>query len=232
METIGIIGAMDEEIAVLKEKIDVVTSKSVIGLDFCIGMFNGNSVVFVRSGIGKVNASVCAQVLVDHFAVDYIINVGVAGAVSPELNVGDVVISKDTVQHDMDTSAFGDPLGEIPRMAESYFKADDELVKLALECAEEICTPEKVFFGRVASGDQFISDKEKKKKLWTTFGAYCTEMEGAAIAHACWLNKIPFVIIRSISDNADNEADMKYEEFVEIAAKNSGEIVYKLLQSI
>ena len=232
MKTIGIIGAMEEEIENIKPHINIISTKNIVGLDFFMGKMGGNNVVLVRSGIGKVNAAVCSQVLIDLYAVDYIINVGVAGAVSPELNVGDVVISKDTVQHDMDTSAFGDPLGEIPRMAESYFKADDELVKLALECAEEICTPEKVFFGRVASGDQFISDKEKKKKLWTTFGAYCTEMEGAAIAHACWLNKIPFVIIRSISDNADNEADMKYEEFVEIAAKNSGEIVYKLLQSI
>ena len=233
MKTIGIIGAMEEEIAILKEKIEtIVTVKNIIGLDFYIGLFNGNNIVFVRSGIGKVNAAVCTQVLIDHFAVDYVINIGVAGAIFSELNIGDIVISTDTVQHDMDTSAFGDELGEIPRMPESYFKADDELIKLAYKSANEISSNYGVFLGRVASGDQFINDKDKKKKLWNIFNAYCTEMEGAAIAHTCWLNKIPFVIIRSISDNADNKAEMIYDEFINIAAKNSGDIVYKVLEEI
>ena len=122
MRTIGIIGAMEEEISFLREKMDIVTTKSVVGLTYYVGRYEGNNVVLVKSGIGKVNAAVCTQAMIDHFGVDYIINTGVAGGLSPELHVGDILISVDAVQHDMDTSAFGDPIGVIPRMAESYFK--------------------------------------------------------------------------------------------------------------
>ena len=131
MKTIGIIGAMSEEITYLKEKIEIVTTKNIIGLDFHVGKYCGNSIVLVISGIGKVNAAVCTQVLIDHFGVDYIINTGCAGAIHPELGIGDILISTDAVQHDMDVSALGDPIGTIPRLAESYFKADEMLVKLA-----------------------------------------------------------------------------------------------------
>ena len=132
MKTIGIIGAMSEEITYLKEKIEIVTTKNIIGLDFHVGKYCGNSIVLVISGIGKVNAAVCTQVLIDHFGVDYIINTGCAGAIHPELGIGDILISTDAVQHDMDVSALGDPIGTIPRLAESYFRADEMLVKLAL----------------------------------------------------------------------------------------------------
>ena len=137
MKTIGIIGAMSEEITYLKEKIEIVTTKNIIGLDFHVGKYCGNSIVLVISGIGKVNAAVCTQVLIDHFGVDYIINTGCAGAIHPELGIGDILISTDAVQHDMDVSALGDPIGTIPRLAESYFKADEMLVKLAQEAAAE-----------------------------------------------------------------------------------------------
>ena len=131
LKTVGIIGAMEEEIELLREKMDIVTAKNMIGLDFYVGRLSGKSIVVVKSGIGKVNAAICAQVLVDHFAVDYIINVGVAGAVFKELQIGDIVISSDTVQHDMDASVFGDPIGTIPRMDESFFPADSELIEIA-----------------------------------------------------------------------------------------------------
>lgn len=232
MKTIGIIGAMAEEIAYLKEKIEIVTTKNVIGLDFYVGKYCGNSIVLVMSGIGKVNAAVCTQVLIDHFAVDYIINTGCAGAVNPELGIGDILISTDAVQHDMDTSALGDPIGVIPRLAESYFKADEMMIKLAQEAATETEEDYKVILGRVASGDQFIGTKEGKAKIKRVVQGDCAEMEGAAIAHACWLNRIPFVVIRAISDSADEEANMSYDQFVLLAAKRSSDLVEKMLEKM
>lgn len=231
MNTLGIIGAMDEEIAYIKEKIEVVAVKKMLGLDFYVGRSFGKSIVVVKSGIGKVNAAICAQVLADHFAVDYIINIGVAGAISKELNIGDIVISSDAVEHDMDTTAFGDPLGKIPRMDESYFKGDKRLIEAAYEIGKEI-EGINIFIGRIASGDQFISDSETKNKIHTVFNAMCTEMEGAAIAHTCYLNNLPFIIIRSISDKADGTASVSYSEFVKTAAKNSGILVSKLIEKI
>ena len=171
----------------------------------------------------------CTQVLIDHFGVDYIINTGCAGAVSSELGIGDILISTDAVQHDMDVSALGDPVGTIPRLAESYFKADEALVKIAQEAAAESEEEYKVILGRVASGDQFIGTKEGKERIKKFVQGDCAEMEGAAIAHACWLNRIPFVIIRAISDSADEEANMSYEQFVLLAAKRSAELVEKML---
>ncbi len=232
MKTIGIIGAMAEEIAYLKEKIEIVTTKTVIGLQFHVGKYCGNSIVLVISGIGKVNAAVCTQVLIDHFGVDYVINTGAAGAVSDELRIGDILISVDAVQHDMDVSALGDPVGTIPRLAESYFKADESLVRLAQEAAAESTEEYKVILGRVASGDQFIGTKEGKERIRKYVQGDCAEMEGAAIAHACWLNRIPFVVIRAISDGADEEANMSFDQFCKLAAKRSSDLVEKMLEKM
>lgn len=231
MKTIGIIGAMDEEIAFIKEIAEIISAKNILGLDFYITKFGGNSVIIVKCGIGKVNAAACTQVLIDHFAVDCVINVGVAGAIYKELNIGDVVVSSDALQHDMDVSALGDPVGTIPRMAESRFKADSELIEKAVEAGNAL-EGHKVFTGTVASGDQFIASAEAKNRIWNNFKAYCAEMEGAAIAHVCYLNKMPFVIIRSISDKADEQADMSFEEFTKIAAKNSSVILEGMLNNI
>ncbi len=231
MKTIGIIGAMDEEIAFIKSISEIISAKNILGLDFFVGKYGSNSVVIVKSGIGKVNAAACAQVLIDHFAVDCVINVGVAGAIYKELKIGDVVISTDTVQHDMDVSALGDPIGTIPRLEESFFKADEELIALAEEVGEYL-EGHNVYKGRIASGDQFISSVEKKNFIWNNFKAYCAEMEGAAIAHVCYLNRIPFVVIRSISDNADGDAEMSYNEFTKVAAQNSSVILEEMLKRI
>ena len=231
MKTIGIIGAMDEEIAFIKEIAEIVTAKNILGLDFYITKFGGNSVIIVKCGIGKVNAAACTQVLIDHFSVDCVINIGVAGAVYKELNIGDVVISTDALQHDMDVSALGDPVGTIPRMEESRFKADKELIALAEEAGEAL-ENHKIFKGTVASGDQFIASSEAKNRIWNLFGAYCAEMEGAAVAHVCYLNKMPYVVIRSISDKADEGADISYDEFTKIAAKNSSIILEGMLKNM
>lgn len=211
---------------------EIVATKNAVGLTFYIGRFEGKNLVLVKSGIGKVNAAICAQAMIDLYGVDYIIMMGVAGALNEELRVGDIVISTDAVQHDMDTSVLGDPIGTIPRMAESYFKADEELVRLALLSAEEVAKDYRVMTGRIASGDQFICTKEAKAKIRKTVKGDCAEMEGAAVAHACWLNRIPFLIIRAISDTAEEAADISFEEFCVLAAKRSSAIVECMLQKL
>ena len=232
MNTVGVIGAMDEEIAIIKSHMSEINSKTITGLDFYIGDYLGKKVVLVKSGIGKVNAAICAQVMIDNFDVDCLINVGCAGALHKDLKIGDIVVSDDAVQYDMDCTAFGDKMGIIPRMKESFFKADERLVKLAKDVAEEICSEHKVLIGRVASGDKFVGDSASKAKILSDVQGFCCEMEGAAIAHACYLNKVPFVIIRSISDNADGEADMTFEKFVPIAAKNSSNFIEEMLKKM
>lgn len=225
--TIGIIGAMEKEIVALKEDMNVISAKNIVGLDFYMGTLSGHNIVLVRSGTGKVNAAVCTQILIDMYAVDAIINVGVAGAIAPDMNIGDVVISDDLVHHDFDTTACGDEPGVITGISNSYFKADDQLIKLALEAVNRVGLP--VSIGRIASGDQFISSPEAKERIWKIFKAKCCEMEGAAIAQTCSLNKLPFVVIRAISDNAEEGNDINYERFFREAAIKAACIIKNIL---
>ena len=214
---IGIIGAMDEEVAILKESMEVQDTMERAGMTFVKGIMSGKEVVVVRSGIGKVNMGICAQILIDCFGVDTLINTGVAGSLDADINIGDIVISTDAVQHDMDVSMLGDPVGQIPRMDTLSFPADEELVKKAVAANEKANPDIHTFTGRVASGDQFISDKEVKERIVSLFHPMCVEMEGAGIAQAAYLNKVSYVIIRAISDKADNSATMDYPEFVKMA---------------
>ena len=214
---IGIIGAMDEEVAILKESMEIQDTMERVGMTFVKGIMSGKEVVVVRSGIGKVNMGICAQILIDCFGVDTLINTGVAGSLDADINIGDIVISTDAVQHDMDVSMLGDPVGQIPRMDTFSFPADEKLVKLAVEVNKEVNPDIQTFTGRVLSGDQFISGKEKKEYLVKTFDGKCAEMEGAAMAQTAYLNKVSYVIIRAISDKADNSATMDYPEFVKMA---------------
>ncbi|WP_070000678.1 5'-methylthioadenosine/adenosylhomocysteine nucleosidase [Cellulosilyticum sp. I15G10I2] len=229
---IGIIGAMDEEVISLKRKMVIKDIKTVASMEFCTGAINDKEIVVVRCGIGKVNAAVCTQVLIDQFHTQCIINTGVAGGLHPEINIGDIVISSDTVEHDMDASAVGNPKGEIPRMNKTYFEADERLVQIAQDAAEKIDGDHKVLVGRIASGDQFISSIKVKEAIYSMFTAYCAEMEGAAIAHTCYLNQVPFVIIRAISDKADHSADTNFEEFVNIAARNASKMIEAILENL
>ena len=230
--TIGIIGAMEEEIKNILEDMNVIKTTNALGLDFYLGSLSNssNSIVLVRSGIGKVNAALCAQVLIDIFAVDAVINVGVAGAIDKNIKIGDIVISKDAIQHDFDTSALGDEPGYISRMDTSVFVADERLVDIAKEVVEEIGFP--VYEGRIASGDQFVSDPSVKDRIARLFNPMCCEMEGAAIAHACYLNKVPFVIIRAISDNAEEGSDVNYERFFRESAVTAGRIIKNMIAKI
>ena len=229
---IGIIGAMDEEVISLKRKMVIKANPIIASMEFCEGTINNKEVVIVRCGIGKVNAAVCTQILIDKFHTEYIINTGVAGGLHPDINIGDIIISSDTVEHDMDASAVGNPKGEIPRMNKTYFEADERLVQIAKESAKSLIGEHKVVVGRVASGDQFISSIKVKEEIYNTFTAYCAEMEGAAIAHTCYLNQVPFVIIRAISDKADHSADVNFEEFVNVAAKNASKMIEGILMKL
>ena len=201
-------------------------------MNFCRGKLNGREVVVVRSGIGKVNAAICTQILVDQFHVDVIINTGIAGSLDAEIDIGDIVISTDAVEHDMDASIFGDPIGQIPQMDTFSFPADESLVKLAKEVNEKANPDVHTWIGRVVSGDQFVSSGEKKEQLIRVFDAKCTEMEGAAIAHAAYLNKISCVIIRAISDKADNSAVVDYPAFEAAAIRHSVRLIEALVSEI
>lgn len=229
---IGIIGAMQEEISMLQKEMTNAEVIDYAKMIFYKGCLCGKDVVIVRSGICKVNAAVCAQILVDKFQVSMLINTGIAGALDENIDIGDVVISTNLVQHDVDASTFGDPVGQIPRMDTFAFPADSVLVKKAVE-ANCIANPDvKTFTGRIVSGDQFISSKEVKDRLVNLFQAKCTEMEGAAIAHAAYLNDIPCVIIRAISDKADNSAEIDYPTFEKMAIERSVRLMKTLLPEI
>ena len=222
---IGIIGAMDEEVAMLKEKLTEVQVETKAAMDFYKGKLEGKDVVVVRSGIGKVNAAMCAQILADVYHADHVINTGIAGSLKAEINIGDIVLSTDALQHDMDATGFGYEPAEIPLMGKKTFEADASLRSLIAETCREVNPEIGVFEGRVVSGDQFISDGDVKESLVRMFAPYCTEMEGAAIAQAAWLNQIPFVIIRAISDKADGSAHMDYSEFEAKAIEHTVRLV-------
>lgn len=229
---LGIIGAMDVEVAEVKKAMEQVEVRTIAGMDFYKGMLKGREAVVVRSGIGKVNAAVCTQILADHYQVTEIINTGIAGSLKNEINIGDIVLSTDTVHHDMDATGFGYPVGQIPQMKEFSFSADENLIKLAEECCKRVNPQVGLFKGRVVSGDQFISDKAKKTWISENFQGYCTEMEGAAIAQAASLNHIPFLIIRAISDKADDSANMDYEEFETQAVKHSVNLILAIAEGV
>lgn len=229
---IGIIGAMDEEISQLVDKMTGAEAEEIAGMVFNRGKLEGRDAVVVRCGIGKVNAAMCAQLLATYFHVDAIIHTGVAGSLRNEINIGDVVLSTDALQHDVDATGFGYEPGIIPRMKTSVFAADEELRRLAREACAAAVPGIGVHEGRVVSGDQFITDKAAKERITKLFGGCCTEMEGAAVAQAAYLNGIPFLIIRAISDKADDSATMDYGEFERRAIDNSVALLREMIAHI
>lgn len=232
MKKIGIIGAMELEVETLKAKMDVKNTTTKAKMEFFEGTLNGVEVVVVRSGVGKVNAGVCTQILADVFGVTNIINTGVAGSLDAAIDIGDIVVSTDVCQHDMDATGFGYPLGEIPQLGMSSFPADEHMAALAKSVCEKVNSEIKTFSGRIVSGDQFICDKAVKDKIVSNFHALCTEMEGAAIGQAAYLNGIPFVILRAISDKADNSAEMDYPAFEREAAKHCANLVEEFIKEL
>ena len=224
-ERIGIIGAMAEEVDLLKNEVKDLKTTELSGMEFCEGTLEGKNVVIVQCGMGKVNAGICANTLIVKFGCTSIINTGVAGSLDNQIDIGDIVVSVDAVQHDFTVEDIGFEKGEIPYTGLYAFPADEEMRKMAVTAAQEAVPDQHVFEGRVCTGDQFISSKEQKEKILSDFGGLCCEMEGGAIAQVCHLNNTPFVIIRAISDKADESESVNYEKFKEAAAANCASIV-------
>ena len=231
-DVIGIIGAMDVEIASLEEASDVVETTTIAGMDFFEGKIGDKDVVIVKCGVGNVNAGICANTLINDFGCTKIINTGVAGSLDNSIDIGDIVVSTDAVQHDYDCSVLGYEKGEILYTGLYAFPADEELRADAVQAVKE-CAPEvKVFEGRVCSGDQFIYTAEQRDTISSNFGGMCCEIEGGAIAQACYLNDTPFVIIRAISDKPDETEIVEYQEFEAAAAAHCAKIVQYMLEEL
>lgn len=224
---LGIIGAMDVEVALLKEKMENVDVTCRAGSDYYAGTLEGLPVVVVQCGVGKVNAALCAQILVDCFAVTHIVNTGIAGSLDNRLDIADLVVSTDAVHHDFDLQFFGRPVGQVPGLDGIAFPADAELAQQAFRAAEAV-NPGHTVMGRVASGDQFICSRRQKERIIADTAAICAEMEGAAIAHAAWRNGVPFAILRAISDKADASATMDYGTFESLAAHRCAQVTSEL----
>ncbi len=232
MNKIGIIGAMELEVETLKSQLSGTNVVEKAGMAFYEGRLGQVPVVIVRSGVGKVNAAICVQLLADLFQVTHIINTGVAGSLNAKLDIGDILISRDALYHDVDATIFGYQRGEVPQLGIREFPADEHLMRVAQDSCQRVNPDLHVLCGRVLSGDQFISDKSIKSKLIEDFQGDCTEMEGAAIAHGAYLNHIPFVVIRAVSDKADDSAEMDYPTFERSAAEHSARLVADMVQHI
>lgn len=229
MRKLGIIGAMSIEVENLKSLMTGLTVNEKAGMEFYEGLLEGLPCVVVQCGVGKVNAAMCVQILCDCFSVTHIVNTGVAGSLCAQLDIGDFVISREAIYHDFDCSVINPnyTVGQVPGLSVRAFPADEMLTQLALQAAEKVHAGH-CKIGTVASGDQFVCDKALKDRIISDTGALCTEMEGAAIAHAAWRNKIPFVVIRAISDKADDSAQMDYPTFEKIAAERCSAVTHAL----
>ena len=226
---IGIIGAMDEELQTLKSASSGIRETKKAGMTFCEGKLDNTEAVIVKCGMGKVNAGICAQILIDTFHAEAVINTGVAGSLDRKLGIGDLVISIDAVQHDYDVSPIGFRRGEIPYTGLAAFPADEQLRKFAVTAVQKAAPDAKAVEGRICSGDQFISSAARKADITAAFGGLCCEMEGGAIAQVCTINQVPFVIIRAISDAAEEESHVSFETFLETAAKRCAAVVREML---
>ena len=233
MKKLGIIGAMTVEVETLRAQMCDVTVSQRAGMTFYEGTLETLPVVLVVCGVGKVNAALCVQVLCDLYGVTHIVNTGVAGSLCVALDIGDFVISEKAMYHDFDCSSLNPdyPVGKVPGLSVHAFDADPMLIRLAYDAAQQVHA-DHARIGTVASGDQFVSSRAQKEKIIADTGAVCTEMEGTAIAHAAWRNGIPFVVIRAISDKADDSAQMDYPTFEAIAAKRCAAVTQLLAKSL
>lgn len=229
---VGIIGAMDVEVEYLKSRLGDPRVSSRAGREFCEGILGHTAAVVCQCGVGKVNAATCAQVLCDAYSVSHIINTGVAGSLNDSLDVGDILVSVDAVHHDVDATNFGYAPGEVPQVGTTSFDADPMLRSVALKAVRAAAPEVSVIEGRVASGDRFVRDLSDKAQIRETFHADCCEMEGAAIAQAAWLNGVPFVVIRAISDKADGSSPVEYPVFEARAAQHCARIVERMVDML
>lgn len=226
--TIGIIGAMQMEMDELKAVMTETSTESISGVDYVKGKIGDKDIVAAVSGIGKVFAAICTEAMILRYQPDMIINIGVAGSLSKELGVLSVAVAENVVQHDMDTSPLGDPVGLLSGINMITLPADPKMAGLLDDILREKKIPHKK--GTIASGDQFIASKEQKDRIVHYFDAIAAEMEGASIGHVCYINQVPFAILRSISDSEGGAMD--YQTFAEKAAVQSIEIVLELIEKI
>ena len=231
MTKLGIIGAMAVEVELLKEKMENLTVSSHAGMEFFDGKLEGLDAVVVQCGVGKVNAAMCAQILCSVFGVTHLVNTGIAGSLCAELDIGDLVVSKDAMYHDFDCVHFGYEMGRVPGMDTVAFPANEVMISYACAAAETV-NPGHVRVGRVASGDLFVADKAVKNRIIEKTGAICTEMEGAAIAQTAYRNQVPFVILRAISDKADDSAEMDYPTFEALSARRCAEVTVNMAKQL
>ena len=235
MACYGIIGAMDTEIRMIREKMAHCRTNSLYGLTFYQGRIGAMDVVLAKCGVGKVNAARCAQILIDRSNPDYLINTGVAGGVGPGLQVGDMVLSTDLVQHDFRMNALGCVDGcmtlEGPKDKVTMFHADEGLLERFEKVAKEVAGDSAIHRGRIASGDTFVADREMKEQIYETFGALACEMEGAAVAQVAQAAGVPFLVMRAISDLADGSASESYAAFEQEAAHLSASMLLKVLEN-
>lgn len=216
---------MPSELADIRETLKEAEIRHFSGFDYYINSYNGNCLINACCGIAKVNAALCTQVAIDNFKPDCVINTGIAGGMNNAVKVCDIVISTEVLPHDLDPHF----LADYPPYC-AVFKADEHLI----ETAEKICESNGVnsFRGRIVSGEAFISDNKIKTDIQQRFAPYAVDMESAAVGHCCFLNKIPYVSVRCISDNADNDGAMSFDEFEKIAAKRVADIVLKMTETI
>ena len=231
MTKLGIIGAMTIEIETLKESLEGMTTSCRTGMEFYEGTLEGIPVVIVQCGVGKVNAAMCAQILCDCYGVTHLVNTGIAGSLNAALDIGDLVVSQDAMYHDFDCVHFGYEMGKVPGMDVVSFPADETLITYAAAAAEAV-NPGHVKIGRIASGDQFVAEKALKEQIISRTQGLCTEMEGAAIAQTAYRNQLPFVILRAISDKADDSAEMDYPTFERIAAHRCAQVTKALARKL
>ena len=228
---LGIIGAMDVEVAALKAKMENINTAVHAGSAYFEGELEECPVVVVQCGVGKVNAALCAQILISVYGVTAIVNTGIAGSLCAELDIGDLVVSRDAMYHDFEVTAFDYEMGKVPGMDVVAFPANEEMVSAAFTAAEAE-NPGHTKIGRIATGDQFVCRQEQTDCIIEITGALCTEMEGAAIAHTAYRTGVPFVILRAISDKADDSAEMDYPTFEAIAAARCAAVTCRLAAAL
>ena len=229
---IGIIGAMHSEVVTIKDAMENKKTSTIAGMEYCEGKLDGVDVIVVQCGIGKVNAGICAQVLINSFGAECVVNTGVAGSLDARIDIGDIVVAVDAVQHDFDLTPWGYPPGKLAEVDVVAFPTDEKMRTAAVNAVKESFPEIHVFEGRVCTGDQFIASKKDKERIIETFNGICCEMEGGSIAQVCYLNRVPFVIIRAISDKADDSDEVAFFEFEEAAAKRCAGITRYIIKHL
>lgn len=229
---IGMIGIMDEEIISIKRKMQVNQHIQIAGMQYYIGLIDDKEVIAVKCHQGKAGAAICTQILIDRFHVEYIINVGVAAALNPDLNIGDWVIASDSIKVDSETLFDDKEIAGNEFKTQAYIQMNETLAKVAQQSVKSLRGNQNVWMGSVTSENEFICSMKVEKHICTPHTAYCAEMEGTSIAHTCFWNQIPFVMVRVISDKADQNPDVNFEDFVDESARNTSKVIENIIRNL